>query len=69
MNWKYCKDEMPPVKNADYPHLSPLWVYTEEFGGMVGFYSKGEFWHRYYACKIVDPVIAWIELPTEIKKD
>ena len=43
------------------PHKHMLWILTEKYGPMSGFYYKGKFM-KDYACEILN-VIGYIELP------
>lgn len=45
----------------DEPHKYMLWILTEKYGAMTGFYHKGKFMKN-YACEILN-VIGYIELP------
>lgn len=59
MEFIEVSDRLP--EEYDEPHTHPLWIATEKYGCMGGFYYKGKFM-RNYACEILD-VVAWLSLP------
>ena len=48
-------------EQAEEPHKEQLWLSTEKFGEMTGFFDNGKFMKN-YACEILN-VIAWLPLP------